>query len=537
MAAERGGKAAPPPPLTARRREDDILDEARRKDLFTDTFCKVCKAVLQFETQRVSHYKGKKHAQKVRHYIQMHGEKDERQEHCKQMKRDCVNFQMDGSGVVDKNNYCSLCNVSFTSPVVGLSHRLGKIHTKKVKQLSGDQAHVPAQRMQPVSALQKPVAEKPLLPSKAEESSSTSNIRLKLNDANKYCKLCCAPFNNPLMAHEHYNGKKHQRNEARKKILEELGDKAIPGEHSTNALGVGYYTCFVCNVIVTSIETYQAHVQGNKHRISLCRETVLANLMKKSKKRHGSFQDELTDYVKVWKARGLKPRRYFGKAEEEEFQDKNIEGESDFGEVISSNFKCEQGQHSSLFSSHTFLITTGENKLPSWPPASEQALEKTPNYGYNKGYCKEEQASEVEIDTVREKSFRLSAVELRDSYKPMLVETSTSSYRKEQKFQIKHFEVEKYIIEELKNEKEATKQKRKKNSEGADFGKENVKQKRIKFEINLENEKKSRPYKGKRLKENSTEKESKKHKKDKKKPQIDVKKEDELLWDESVLEY
>ncbi|NXK25793.1 ZMAT1 protein, partial [Arenaria interpres] len=503
---------------------DDILDEATRKDLFTDTFCKVCKAVLQFETQRVSHYKGKKHAQKVRHYIQMHGEKDERREHCKQKKMDCVNFQMDGSGVVDKNNYCNLCNVSFTSPLVGLSHCLGKIHAKKLKQLSGDQAHMPAQRMQPVSA---------------EESSSTSNIGLKLNDANKYCKLCCAPFNNPLMAHEHYNGKKHRRNEARKKILEELGDKAIPGEHSTNvsltsltffsALGVGYYMCFVCNVIVTSVETYQAHVQGNKHRISLCRETALANLMKKSKKTHGSFQNELTDYVKVRKARGLEPRRYFGKAEEEEFQDKNIEGESELGEIISSNFKCEQGQHSSLFSSPT---NTGENKLQSWPSGSEQALEKTPNYGYNKGYCKEEQASEVEIDTVRE-NFRLSAVELRDSYKPMLAETSASSYGKEQKFQIKHFEVEKYVIEELG--KEATKQKRKKNSEGADFGKGNVKQKRIKFEIDLENEKKSRPYKGRRLKENSAEKESKKHKKDKKKLQIEVKKEDELLWDESVL--
>uniref|UniRef100_A0A8C3K0Q5 U1-type domain-containing protein n=1 Tax=Calidris pygmaea TaxID=425635 RepID=A0A8C3K0Q5_9CHAR len=198
------------------------------KDLFTDTFCKVCKAVLQFETQRVSHYKGKKHAQKVRHYIQMHGEKDERQEHCKQKKRD----------LVDKNNYCSLCNVSFTSPVVGLSHCLGKIHTKKLKQFWGDQAHMPAQRTE--CALNHPLQRKSLF-------------------LDCYCKLCCAPFNNPLMAHEHYNGKKHQRNEARKKILEELGDKAIPGEHT---LGVGYYTCFVCNVIVTSIETYQAHVKS-----------------------------------------------------------------------------------------------------------------------------------------------------------------------------------------------------------------------------------------------------------------------------------
>ncbi|KFP98101.1 Zinc finger matrin-type protein 1, partial [Haliaeetus albicilla] len=216
------------------------LDEATKKDLFTDTFCKVCRAVLQFESQRASHYKGKKHAQKVRLYIQMHGKKDERQEDGKQKKTD-----------LDRNKYCNLCNMFFTSPVVALSHYLGKIHAKKLKQLSVDQAHMPAQSMQPVSA---------------EESSSSSNTKLKLNDPDKYCKLCCAPFNNPLVAQQHYVGKKHRRNEARKKILEELGDKAVPAESSTNAVGVGYYMCPICNITLTSIETYQSHVQGNKHR-------------------------------------------------------------------------------------------------------------------------------------------------------------------------------------------------------------------------------------------------------------------------------
>ncbi|KAM6402360.1 lysine-rich coiled-coil protein 1 [Pluvialis apricaria] len=532
MAAERGGKAAPGPPLAALRREDDILDEATRKDLFTDNFCKVCKAVLQFESQRVSHYKGKKHAQKVRLYIQVHGEKDERQEHGKQKKTHYINFQMDGSGIVDKNKYCNLCNMVFTSPIVALSHYLGKIHAKKLKQLSGDQAHVPAQSTQPVSALQKPLAEKPFLPSKAEESSSSSNTMLKLNDPDKYCRLCCAPFNNPLTAQQHYVGKKHRRNEARKKVLEELGDKAVPAESGTTAIGVGYYVCSICNVTLTSIETYQSHMQGNKHRI---KETVLVNLKKKSKKTHDSIQGELTDYIKVQKDGGLEPRRYLGKAEEEEFQDKNTEGESDLGEVVSSNFKCEQGQHSSLFSETQSPTNTGENRTPSWPSASEQALEKTPNYHYNEGYCKEEQA--FEVSAIRDKSFSLSVAESKHCYKPILAETSTSSNRKEEKFQIKHFEVEKYMSEELKYEKEATKQKRKKNSEGADFGKENEKQKRIKFEIDLVNEKKSRPYKDKRLKENSTEKENKKHEKDKKKPQTDGKREEELLWDESVLGY
>uniref|UniRef100_A0A663DJR4 Zinc finger matrin-type 1 n=1 Tax=Aquila chrysaetos chrysaetos TaxID=223781 RepID=A0A663DJR4_AQUCH len=137
-------------------------------NLFTDTLCKVCGAVLQFESQRASHYKGKKHAQKVRLYIQMRGKKDERQEDGKQRKTD----------LVDKNKYCNLCNMFFTSPVVALSHYLGKIHAKKLKQLSVDQAHMPAQ-----------------------------------------------------------------------------------------TVGVGYYMCPICNVTLTSIETYQSHVQGNKHQI------------------------------------------------------------------------------------------------------------------------------------------------------------------------------------------------------------------------------------------------------------------------------
>ncbi|KFQ51778.1 Zinc finger matrin-type protein 1, partial [Nestor notabilis] len=223
-----------------------ILDEATRKDLFTDTFCKVCRAVLQFESERTSHYKGKKHAQKVRIYIQMHGEKEKRQK-----KTDGINFQMDGSEVVDKNKYCSLCNVLFTSPVDALSHYLGKTHAKNVKQ-SSEGAHMPAQGMQIVPG--------------AEESPSSSNTSLKLNDPDKFCRLCCASFNNPLTAQQHYSGKKHRRNEARKKILEELGDKVVPAESSTSAVGAGYYICPICNVTLTSIETYQSHLQGKKHR-------------------------------------------------------------------------------------------------------------------------------------------------------------------------------------------------------------------------------------------------------------------------------
>lgn len=67
----------------------------------------------------------------------------------------------------------------------------------------------------------------------AEESSSSSSTRSEGNDPNRYCRLCCAPFSNPLVAQQHYGGKKHRRSEARKKILEELGDKGVPAESGT----------------------------------------------------------------------------------------------------------------------------------------------------------------------------------------------------------------------------------------------------------------------------------------------------------------
>nr|XP_013033227.1 lysine-rich coiled-coil protein 1 isoform X3 [Anser cygnoides] len=536
MAAEggrgRGRDAAPQPQLG---RGEDVLDEATRKDLFTDTFCKVCRAVLQSESQTMSHCESKKHAREVCLYTQTHAEKDERQENGEKKKTNYINFQVDGSGEADKNTYCSLCNMIFSSPITALSHYLGKIHAKNLKQVSRDKVLMAAQSTQPVSALQKPSAEKPLLPSKAEEFASTSDTSLELNDT-KYCQLCCAPFDNLLSAQQHYVGKKHRRNIARKKIMEELGDEALLAESRTNdslssVVWRGPYTCRVCNIMLSSIEAYQSHVQGKKHRI---RATKVVNLVENSEKTYDSFPDELTDCIQVSEARGPEQRTYLRTAEEEEFQNTDAEGRIDLGEVVSSTFKCEQSWHTNVFSETQSPTNTGEKRSPSWPSACEHALEKTPNCNCNVGHCVEEQASEVA--TIRDKSFRLSVAESKDYCKLEVDETFTSCYR-EQKLQIKHNEEEKYISEELKCKKEATTPKRKENSEDADFGKENERQKRIKFGVDLVNEKKSKLYKGKSLKENPAEKEGRKHRKDKQKPQTNVKTEEELLWDESVFGY
>uniref|UniRef100_A0A8B9VGE5 U1-type domain-containing protein n=2 Tax=Anas zonorhyncha TaxID=75864 RepID=A0A8B9VGE5_9AVES len=400
----------------------DILDEATRKDLFTDAFCKVCSAVLQSESQRMSHYESKKHARKVCLYTQMHAEKDERQKHGKKKKANYINFQVHRSGEEDK--YCCLCNMFFSCPITALSHYLGKIHAKNLKQASRDEVLMAVQSTQP------------------------------------WCR--------------------------------------------TSA------TC-IC------FKMYRSHVQGRKHQI---RATTVVNLTENSKKTY-----ELTDCIQVPKATGLEQRTYLRTAEEEEFRDKDAKGGSDLGGVVSSTFKREQGWHSSVFSETQSSPNIGEKRWPSWPSACEHALEKTPNC--NVGHCAGEQASEVA--TIREKGFRQSVAESKDYCKLKVDETFTSCYS-EQKLQIKHSEEEKYISEELKCKKEATTPKRKESSEYADFGKENERQKQIKFDIDLVNEKKSKPYKGERLEQNPAEKESTKHRKDEEKPQTDGKTE-ELLWD------
>lgn len=50
-----------------------------------------------------------------------------------------------------------------------------------------------------------------------------------LMDPNKCCSLCAASFNNPQMALQHYNGRKHQRNQARQVLMKELGDNVQQG--------------------------------------------------------------------------------------------------------------------------------------------------------------------------------------------------------------------------------------------------------------------------------------------------------------------
>ncbi|KAG8141267.1 hypothetical protein E2320_006903 [Naja naja] len=120
---------------------------------------------------------------------------------------------------VDKNKCCTLCNMSFTSAVVAESHYQGKIHAKRLKLLLGVQPTLKATEAN-LSSLKEPHV----------DSSPAVSPPHQRRDSDRYCQLCAAWFNNPMMAQQHYDGKKHKKNAARADLLEQLGKTLDLGE-------------------------------------------------------------------------------------------------------------------------------------------------------------------------------------------------------------------------------------------------------------------------------------------------------------------
>ncbi|KAM9361855.1 zinc finger matrin-type protein 1 [Symphorus nematophorus] len=278
--------------------EGDKSEEELLKGLLTDNYCHVCEAVLLFESQRLSHYEGKKHAQKLRVYLQA--------KRAEKMNKESTGPQR--TMTTDKDHFCELCNMVFSSHVVAKSHYEGKVHTKNLRKqglqppgkFTDGSTEVHTQlslTMDPDNTDQKSAQEGGMEhPQDPAANTTTPSTEVDLKDPNKYCPLCAASFNNPQMALQHYNGRKHQRNQARQELLKELGDD----DQQANSL-----MCQMCSVQFNSVEMFQAHMQGNKHQI---REKKVIDLCKSQQKVYSTFADELSDYIQVQKARGITPK-------------------------------------------------------------------------------------------------------------------------------------------------------------------------------------------------------------------------------------
>lgn len=99
----------------------------------------------------------------------------------------------------------------------------------------------PGLSQDPASDVQKSSQEAGVEPSDPKAAAATvPGPDVDLTDPNRYCPLCAASFNNPQMALQHYNGRKHQRNQSRHELLKELGNKVQQGN---NALPDPVFRC------------------------------------------------------------------------------------------------------------------------------------------------------------------------------------------------------------------------------------------------------------------------------------------------------
>ncbi|XP_036606947.1 lysine-rich coiled-coil protein 1 isoform X4 [Trichosurus vulpecula] len=352
---------------------------------------------------------------------------------------------------------------------------------------------------------------------------SCGSPTLDLNDPDRYCELCCASFNSPLMAQQHYLGKKHKRSETRKKILEEIGQKTLPAESASSALGVGNYICPICSITLTSIEMYQSHMQGNKHQI---KESLVVNLMKNSKRTFHSFQDELADYIQVQKARGLEPKTYFRKMAEEHFEmDKHKEERDARPQSVLAAFEQRLPPETFQACPGTYALTrTVENTLSHWSPVHDSRLRLE-----SLGHC---QPSKEEFS---EKLMALGPTQQDDNSGPSSIssDNSTNSYQAGHKPKVTHQRKKRHPRDEREVRPNEEK-KRKKTMEDKDSGKDHKAVRRRKAEADATSVRKPKHRKERRNQEVATDKEDRRHRKEKKKP-LPRRTEEEMLWDESIL--
>ncbi|XP_060039243.1 zinc finger matrin-type protein 1 isoform X1 [Erinaceus europaeus] len=295
-------------------REDTTWSKQEKTDLFTDNVCNICGLVLELESQRILHY------------------------------------EVHRSDVTDRNKFCDLCNMIFSSSVVAQSHYVGKGHAKKVKQLmeennegspSGstqEMAGVPITTT--VSTFLKPLTVKSPPGGIKDKTMPSSSNDLNLNNPSKYCKLCPASFNSPLMAQQHYVGKKHKRNEARKKYVDKIRERPPPGKSDANARHKRNYDCYICDLTFTSLAMFRLHMQGSEHQM---KETAVINLVKNSRKIQDSSQDECAVYTRVQQNRDSEPKS-FRKMEESALESHRYRGmaNSRFRHGMSEQkFPCE----------------------------------------------------------------------------------------------------------------------------------------------------------------------------------------------------
>lgn len=251
---------------------------------------------------------------------------------------------------------------------------------------------------------------------------------------------------------------------------------------------------------------------------------IATSLMKNSNNTNSSFQDELADYIKVQKARGLEPNINFRKPEQKMCEAINGHEEtfaSDQG-FLSRN-AYEPNQHSIFFPEmDTFSYSSG-NRLPH-PPVQNYPVKLENVCTYSTDSDSEKQVPQLTF-------FR------NDCYKPLSAESESLFSKNNSSADKRSHKLPKTSRakqeQPLEGEGDLSTLKRAGNSQAIELERDGKKKK--KSHIDSIAGSKSKHSKVKESKNHSSEKKNKRHKKEKKKHETSATTEEDMLWNESIL--
>ncbi|XP_006899318.1 PREDICTED: zinc finger matrin-type protein 1-like [Elephantulus edwardii] len=287
----------------------------------------------------------------------------------KDMKMHPNCFQVHRSEVVDRKKFCDVCNIVFSCPVVAHSHYMGGVHDKNLKQLFEKHKQISPLGFQPETAF---------------------NMRTYI------CRICSITFTSSEMFRSHMQGNDHQIKETlvinlvkNSKTQEYFQDECEDFINIQKAGELPPNSSFR-KIEESSLETcgYRAVIDIGPSRreceqrfpyetfqkcpgpyISQAAENQLRHyLPAHSQKRYDSFQDELEDYVKLPKSRGLGSKTYFQKMEDNFMETQGYREVVDFGPT---HRMFEQSFSSETFQSYQgpYNISPGESQLSFRLPA------------------------------------------------------------------------------------------------------------------------------------------------------------------------
>ncbi|XP_011928997.1 PREDICTED: zinc finger matrin-type protein 1 isoform X2 [Cercocebus atys] len=252
-----------------------------------------------------------------------------------------------------------------------------------------------------------------------------------------------------------------------------------------------------------------------------------------SKRTYDSFQDELEDYIKVQKARGLEPKTCFrkiGDSSVEIHKNREMVDVRPRHRMLEQKLPCETFQ---TYSGPYSISQVVENQLPHCLPAhdSKQRLDSVSYWQLTRD-CFPEKPVPLSLNQQENNSGSYSVES--EVYRHLSSENNTTDHQAGHKR--KHQKRKRHLEEgKERPEKELSKHKRKKSYEDTELDKDkSIRQRKREGDRVRVSSGKLKHRKKKKSHDVPSEKEERKHRKEKKKS-VEERTEEEMLWDESIL--